>query len=143
MLRILAPHARHAVGVDISVQALRLARAKVHGSGLRHCVFRRGDMYALPFDARTFDAVSLDHVLSTAERPDVALREAARTLRRGGRMIVVDDARRLSLAADGEPGSVLRRWFTDLGARCETVRALSGEHARLVLGLARVPEARS
>lgn len=143
MLRILAPRAAHAVGVDISAQALRLARAKVHGSGLRHCVFRRGDMYDLPFDARTFDAVSMDHVLSTAERPIVALREAARTLRRGGRMIVIDDARRLAIAEDAEPASVLRRWFKDLGARCETVRALSGDRSRLVLGLARLPEARA
>lgn len=142
MLRILAPQARHAVGIDLSAQALRLARAKVHGSGFQHCAFKRGDMYDLPFAANTFDAVSLDHVLSAAERPDVALREAARTLRPGGRMIVVDDARRLSMAEDAPPASVLRRWFTTLGARCETIRAIHGDQSRLVLGLARVGEAR-
>ena len=49
MLEILGPRARHAIGVDISAPALRLARTRVHGAGLAHCEFRRGDMYSLPY----------------------------------------------------------------------------------------------
>src|SRR5271165_6211208 len=47
MLEILGPRSRHAIGIDLSAPALRLARTRVHGAGLSHCEFRRGDMYGL------------------------------------------------------------------------------------------------
>jgi len=137
MLRILAPRARQATGMDISAQALRLARSNVHGSGLSHCTFKRGDMYDLPFAAGSFDAVSFDHLLSTAERPIVALREARRVLRRGGRLIVVDDSRQLSIAADTEPQSLLQSWLTRVGLQCEKIKPIRGGQSQLVFALAR------
>lgn len=137
MLRVLGARAKHAVGLDISTHALRVARAKVHGSGLNHCVFKRGDMYELPFAASSFDAVTLDHVLATAERPAVVVREAARTLRKGGKMIVVENTERLTAAGEGEPEAVLRRWFTRSGAHCEKIKALRSEQTQLILAIAK------
>lgn len=134
MMRVLGGEARRAVGLDMSTQALRVARARVHGAGLNHCEFRRGDMYALPFSAASFDNVSFDHVLSTADRPGVALREAARVLKRGGRVIIVDDRERLEQTAD-KPQAVLKHWLEQAGMQCHTLKDLRSGNRRLLLGL--------
>lgn len=135
MLRVLGGHARHAVGLDLSTQALRVARARVHGMGLNQCVFKRGDMYELPFAPDSFDAVSFDHVLSAAERPGQAMREAARVLKRGGRVIIVEDHDRLEQAADDKPQAVLKRWLERAGMQCDKLKNLRTGNRRLLLGL--------
>lgn len=135
MLRVLGSLAQHAVGLDTSAQALRVARARVHGAGLNHCVFKRGDMYALPFEAGTFDAVAFDHVLSVAERPGVALKEAARVLRRGGRVIVVEDNERLGGGSKEKPQSVLRGWFEHAGMECRKLKRVDVNRSRLLFAL--------
>jgi ubiquinone/menaquinone biosynthesis C-methylase UbiE len=135
MLRVLGGHARHAVGLDLSTQALRVARARVHGMGLNQCVFKRGDMYELPFAPDSFDAVSFDHVLSVAERPGQAMREAARVLKRGGRVIIVEDQDRLEQAADDKPQAVLKRWLERAGMQCDKLKNLRTGKRRLLLGL--------
>lgn len=137
MLRLLGGRAKHAVGLDLSPQALRIARAKVHGAGLNHCAFQCGDMYDLPFAAGSFDAVTLDHVLATAERPAAALREAVRALRKGGKAIVVENIERLAAAAEGKPQLLLRHWFNRSGAECEKVKALRSERAQLLVAIGR------
>lgn len=137
MLKLLGGRAKHAVGLDLSTHALRVARAKVHGSGLNHCEFRRGDMYDLPFAARTFDAVTLDHVLASAERPAVVIREAVRILRKGGKMIVIEDSERLAEAVKEEPQAILRRWSARAGAHCEKIKSIHSERAQLVLAIGR------
>jgi len=130
MLEILGPRARRAVGVDISAPALRLARTRVHGAGLSHCEFRRGDMYSLPFDDASFDTVSIDRVLAAAERPAAAIAEAARTLRGGGRLIVVEDFDQLDARAGDNPLAQLRRWFAAAGLNAERMRPcdVGGRH---------------
>jgi ArsR family transcriptional regulator len=49
-------------------------------------------MYALPFALPAFDLVILHQVLHFAERPAEAVAEAARVLRPGGRLVIVDFA---------------------------------------------------
>ena len=49
-----------------------------------------GDATSLPFAAGTFDAVVLHLILAVIPRPDLALAEAARVLRTGGRLLVFD-----------------------------------------------------
>src|SRR6185436_13982183 len=78
LLGLLAANATRAVGIDISSNALRLARTNVHGAGLSHCELQRGDMYDLPFAGPLFDTVTVDRVLATAQRPSTALTEIAR-----------------------------------------------------------------
>jgi ArsR family transcriptional regulator len=130
MLQILGPRARRAVGVDISAPALRLARTRIHGAGLSHCEFRRGDMYSLPFDDASFDTVSIDRVLAAAERPAAAIAEAARTLRPDGRLIVIEDFDQIDARASDNPLSQLRRWFTAAGMNADRLRPcdLAGRH---------------
>jgi SAM-dependent methyltransferase len=130
MLEILGPRARRAIGVDISVPALRLARTRVHGAGLSHCEFRRGDMYSLPYEDASFDTVSIDRVLAAAERPAAAIAEAARTLRDSGRLIVIEDFDQIDARAGDNPLSQLRRWFAAAGLSADRLHPcdLAGRH---------------
>jgi SAM-dependent methyltransferase/DNA-binding transcriptional ArsR family regulator len=130
MLQILGPRARRAVGLDISAPALRLARTRVHGAGLAHCEFRRGDMYSLPYDDASFDTVSIDRVLAAAEQPATAIAEAARTLRADGRLIIVEDFDQIDARAADNPLSELRRWFAAAGMSADRLRPcdLGGRH---------------
>jgi ArsR family transcriptional regulator len=136
MLEILGPRARHAVGVDISVPALRLARTRIHSAGLSHCEFRRGDMYGLPFDDASFDTVSIDRVLAAAERPAEVIAESARTLRADGRLIVVEDFDQIDARAGDNPLAQLRRWFATAGMRLQRLHPcdVGGHHYIVALG---------
>jgi demethylmenaquinone methyltransferase/2-methoxy-6-polyprenyl-1,4-benzoquinol methylase/ArsR family transcriptional regulator len=92
MLELLAPHAETAVGVDLSAAMLGVARARVEQAGLRNVQLRQGDVYALPVERDSADLALVHQVLHYLDNPARALRETARTLAPGGRMIVVDFA---------------------------------------------------
>jgi SAM-dependent methyltransferase len=136
MLEILGPRAHHAVGIDISAPALRLARTRIHGAGLAHVEFRRGDMYRLPFDDASFDTVTIDRVLASAERPAAAMAEIARILRPDGRLIVIEDFDLIDTRGSDNPLSALRRWFAGAGMSLERLRPcdLAGRHFIVAFG---------
>jgi ubiquinone/menaquinone biosynthesis C-methylase UbiE/DNA-binding transcriptional ArsR family regulator len=90
LLEVLAPRVTAAVGIDASRAMLALARARLSRPGLMHCSVRLADMYRLPMTEPMFDTVVLQMVLHYAEDPAGALAEAARVLRPGGRLLVVD-----------------------------------------------------
>jgi SAM-dependent methyltransferase len=92
MLEILAPRAEHAVGIDSSREMLTIARVNLERAGLSNCLIRQGDMYQLPLPGASFDTVVIHQVLHYADRPAEAIREAARVLRPGGRLVIVDFA---------------------------------------------------
>lgn len=92
MLELLGPLCARAVGVDQSREMLAIARAKLEQAGLRHCQVRHADMYQLPFPSGSMDVALIHQVLHYAESPAEAVAEAARTLRPGGRLAVVDFA---------------------------------------------------
>jgi DNA-binding transcriptional ArsR family regulator len=135
MLEIFAPRAAHAIGIDISAPALRLARARLHGAGLSHCEFRRGDMYSLPCEDGAFDTVTIEGVLATAERPIAAIAEAARVLRPGGHLILVEDFEQIAAHAPDNPLAQLRRWLASGGFDAGRLRPcdLSSRHVIVVI----------
>jgi len=92
ILEILAPRVEHAIGIDLSREMLAVARVNLERANLRNCVLRRGDMYQLALSGASVDAVVIHQVLHYAERPGDAIREAARVLRAGGRLVIVDFA---------------------------------------------------
>jgi ArsR family transcriptional regulator len=90
VLRLLAPQARSAVGLDTSRGMRVLARSRLQDAGLAHCTIRAGDAHALPFPDLAFDVVVLDEVLAPSPTPQAALAEAVRVLRPAGRLLVLD-----------------------------------------------------
>ncbi len=142
MLEVLGRRAQHAVGVDISAPALKLARTRVHGAGLAHVEFHRGDMYRLPSSDARFDLVNLDRVLAGAERPEAALREAARTLKAGGRLLIVDAWDDFA-ARDGNPLLLLRRWITAAGLAAQRLLPCELESGHYLIALAARPAAQA
>ncbi|MCI0465796.1 MAG: metalloregulator ArsR/SmtB family transcription factor [Beijerinckiaceae bacterium] len=92
MLELLAPLASRAVGIDQSPQMLGVARVRIERAGLRHVQLRQGDIYALPAEAGFFDLAVMHQVLHYLDDPLRALREAARVLCPGGRLLIADFA---------------------------------------------------
>lgn len=92
MLELFAPLAERAIGVDLSTAMLAVARGRMEETGLRNVQLRQGDIYALPIERNSIDLAVMHQVLHYLDDPARALREAARVLAPGGRLLVVDFA---------------------------------------------------
>jgi len=81
------PIAAAAVARGAEVVGLDFSAAMISEAQRRHpsVVFREGDAEKLPFDASSFDAVVMNFGLLHLARPDAAIADAHRVLRRGGR----------------------------------------------------------
>ena len=71
---------------------LLIARSHLERAGLRHCSVRQGDIYNLALARDSFDVVIIHQVLHFLDDSARAIQEAARVLRPGGRLLVVDFA---------------------------------------------------
>jgi ArsR family transcriptional regulator len=80
------------MGIDQSREMLAVARVNLEQAGLSNGIVRLGDMYQLPLGDASFDAVVIHQVLHYADRPATVIAEAARVLRRGGILVIVDFA---------------------------------------------------
>lgn len=81
-----------ALGIDLSHDMLAVARAHLDRTGIRGAQVRLGDIYALDLPRDSFDVVTLHQVLHYLDDPARAIRETARVIRPGGRVLVVDFA---------------------------------------------------
>jgi ubiquinone/menaquinone biosynthesis C-methylase UbiE/DNA-binding transcriptional ArsR family regulator len=84
----LAPFVARVVAVDASPEMLQAARARVGSAD--NVDLRRGDLEALPIDDERLDVATLMLVLHHVPDPAVALKEVARVLKPGGRLLLVD-----------------------------------------------------
>lgn len=143
MLRLLGAGAQSAVGIDISREMLVLARSNLHAAGLDHLSVRQGNMYQLRFADRSFDTVTIDQVLYQAENPAEVLREAARVLRPGGRLLLAEFLSGEPAAGDAEPACVTRelleQWCAEAGLCVEAARLFSARPCPLVVTVLRRP----
>ncbi len=92
MLELFAPDIERGIGLDLSLDMLALARARLDRAGLKHCSVRHGDIYDLALPRDSFDVVIIHQVLHFLDDSARAIREAARALRPGGRLLVIDFA---------------------------------------------------
>lgn len=139
MLELLAPLYDRAVGIDASPSMLAVARANLDRAGVASAQVRLGDIYSLPLPRDAFDVVTIHQVLHYLDDPERALAEAARVLRPGGRMLIVDFAphdleflreehahRRLGFA-----GEQVRQWIEARGLALDRVVDLPGQRNKL------------
>jgi len=84
----IAPFVHRVVGVDQSAGMLESARRRT--AGLQNVELRQGALEALPLEDRSCDAALLVLALGWVEAPAEVLAEAARVLRPGGRLALVD-----------------------------------------------------
>lgn len=141
ILQLLAPNIGLGLGVDLSIEMLTVARANLDKTSLRNCQVRQGDMYHLPLPGGSFDAATLHNVLHFADDPAAALAEAARVLRPGGRLVVIDFAphtqeflrREHAHRRLGFDDAELKEWFTNAGLSFETPTRLAGDPLTVVL----------
>ena len=147
MLEILAPRVERALGIDQSREMLSIARVNLERAGLENGSVRLGDMYQLALPDASFDAVVVHQVLHYADRPAVAIAEAARVLRPNGVLVLVDFAphtleflrdehahRRLGFA-DAE----VAEWCGAAGLDPAPPRHLPGDPLTVVIWTARRP----
>ena len=141
MLELFASQADSAIGIDRSSEMLRLARVKLEAAGVEGASLRQGDMYALPLSERSADSIILHQVLHYAQQPGAAIAEAARVLRPGGLLLVIDFAQhdreelrekdahlRLGFADDA-----IRGWFSAAGLELERTERLEGGELTVIL----------
>ena len=90
MLKLFAPHIRSGVGIDDSVEMLRVARHILSDDAYTHISVQQADLQDAPLKDGAADLVTLHQVLHFLEEPTRAVREASRLLTLGGHVLITD-----------------------------------------------------
>ena len=91
-LELFADRYERALGIDANQAMLGYARAKLDRERMPCAQVRHGDIYNLGLDDKVAGAVVMHQVLHFLDDPQRAIREAARILAPGGRLLIVDFA---------------------------------------------------
>lgn len=90
---LLSQSAKRVIAVDSSEKMLEVGREQAQRAGVANVEFRLGDMEEVPVDASSVDVVFYSQSLHHALHPGRALQEAARILKAGGRIVILDLAK--------------------------------------------------
>ena len=123
ILELLADRYERGIGFDLSNAMLSYARSNLSKAKLARAQVRHGDIYALSLPDGVADAIVMHQVLHFLSDPALAIREAARVLAPGGRLLIVDFAPhdleflREDHAHDrlGFSPAQVRQWMKDAG----------------------------
>jgi phosphatidylethanolamine/phosphatidyl-N-methylethanolamine N-methyltransferase len=75
-------------GLDVTPAMLRYAQRRIQHHQDIH--LQQGDVTAMPFEDNQFDVVVMHLILAVVPDPALALRETARVLKPGGRVLILD-----------------------------------------------------
>lgn len=133
--RLLARQAESVHCVDSSSRMVQVGRALAKNEQLRNLTYVLGNIEKVPLPDRSIDLALLSQALHHAENPRLALAEAYRILRPGGRLIVLDlRAHRFEKARElyadrwlGFKENELHDWIEEAGFAHSEVRVVSKE----------------
>jgi ArsR family transcriptional regulator len=137
VLELFADRFARGVGLDVNHDMLTYARSRLDTAGLGNAQVRHGDIYALGMDEGAANAVVMHQVLHFLSDPGRAIREAARILAPGGRLLIVDfaphdlDFLREQFRHErlGFPAGQVLQWLRDAGLAAGRVRDLPQREA--------------
>jgi len=87
---LLSQRAERVIAVDSSAKMIDVGRELARRHGVKNIDYRPGDMEEVPIDSGAVDLVFFSQSLHHALHPERALAEAARILRPGGRVVILD-----------------------------------------------------
>ena len=88
--QLLARRAEKVIAVDNSPKMVAFGRTEAKKKGIANLEFRLGDLAEPPIPANSVDVVILSQALHHAANPQQAVAAAAKLLRKGGRLLVLD-----------------------------------------------------
>lgn len=132
---LLARRCKHVIAVDNSEKIVAFGAAKAKKAGLKNLEFRLGDLQDPPIAPASVDLVILSQALHHAEDPPRALATAARLLRTGGQVMILDLLKHSfeqahKLYGDrwlGFAESDLHRWLEEAGFKKVEVAVVARE----------------
>ncbi|MDX2170325.1 MAG: class I SAM-dependent methyltransferase, partial [Deltaproteobacteria bacterium] len=135
MAETLAPFVRQVIAVESSRAMLGAARKRL--GDLANVELRRGELETLPIDDGALDAAVICLVLHHIAEPAAVLREAARALRPGGRLLLIDMAQHERVEYRQQMGHVwlgfeaeqIVDWLTQAGIDAARVHPLPAHAA--------------
>ena len=141
ILELFAPTIESGLGVELSREMLNLARTQLEPKHLDHCSVQHGNAYNLDVESGTVNLAVLHHVLHFLDEPARAIEEAARTIKTGGRLLIVDHGPHLIEALHTDHGHQ-RLGFTDEEVRqwCEAAGLVDIDTTHLTLAHSDPPE---
>ena len=127
---------------------LAVARAKLESAGITNCQVRYGDIYHLAVGSASVDVVTIHHVLHFLDDPAAVVKDAVRTLKPGGRILIVDFLphqvetlrevhahRRLGFSNEEVSSWLTHAGADSLGSRHLTTKPINKGAERLVVSL--------
>ncbi|MEO8605584.1 MAG: metalloregulator ArsR/SmtB family transcription factor [bacterium] len=129
----LAPFVRQVIAVESSRAMLSAARQRL--GGVANVDLRRGELETLPIDDGGLDAAVICLVLHHVAEPAAVLREAARALQPGGRLLLIDMAQHDRVEYRQQMGHVwlgfaaaqIIDWLTQAGFDAPRVQSLAAQ----------------
>ncbi len=91
-LELFADRFERGLGLDVNQTMLTYAHANLKSKGCTKAQVRHGDLYSLSLADQQADAIIMHQVLHFLSDPALAIREAARVLAPGGKLLIIDFA---------------------------------------------------